>query len=130
MTKKNETKGKKGIIESRYNPTLLRELCEQKVDAQTALKRLELKSLQSLRSHLMRLSVEDSELRSLPNLYSRSTGTVNLNKMGIKLTPKKLELAGASFPQGTEFSIEVDEDMIVLRNTIATSDENKEEQTG
>ena len=88
MAKKNESK--KRIVESKYDAPLLRQLCEEGADAQTAKKKLGLASLQSLRTHLMRLSVEDNQLRTLPGLYERSNSRVRVTKHGIKITLKKL----------------------------------------
>ncbi|WP_027178890.1 hypothetical protein [Maridesulfovibrio bastinii] len=115
MTKKKENKAKKGFVESRYNAPLLRKMCEDGVDAQSAKNQLNLCSLQSLRQHLMRLSVEDNQLRTLPGLYSRSVNTVKLGKQGLKITLKKFETAGINFPEGSEFSISFDgEKKIIL----------------
>ena len=117
MTKKNkdgkEVKAKKGFTESRYNPTLLRQMCEDNVDAAIAKQKLSLSSLQSLRQHLMRLSVADNQLRTLPGLYSRSSSTLRVGKHGLKLSVKKLESLG-SFPVGTEFSVDAEDGKIVL----------------
>ncbi|WP_321402122.1 hypothetical protein [Maridesulfovibrio sp.] len=108
-----EVKAKKGFTESRYNPTLLRQMCENNVDAATAKQKLGLSSLQSLRQHLMRLSVTDNQLRTLPELYSRSSSTIRIGKYGLKLSAKKLESLG-DFPVGSEFTVEVEDGKIIL----------------
>lgn len=117
MVKKTEPQ--KRIVESKYNPTLLRQLVETGTDAKTAKEKLGLASLQSLRSHLMRLSVEDNQLRSLPGLYERSNSRVRVTKHGIKITPKKLEAIEADFPMNSEFTIEVDEDNRIILSLVA-----------
>lgn len=124
MPKKME----KRIMESKYKPTLLRQLCEEGADAQTAKKKLGLASLQSLRSHLMRLSVEDNQLRTLVGLYERSNSRVRVTKHGIKITPKKLESIEGDFPMNSEFTIEVDEDdRIILSPVTATGADGEDE---
>jgi hypothetical protein len=116
-----KTEPQKRIVESKYNPTLLRQLCEEGADAQTAKKKLGLASLQSLRAHLMRLSVEDNQLRTLTNLYQRSNARVCLTKNGLKITLKKMEAIEGDFPINSEFTIEVDEDNRIILTKIGAS---------
>jgi hypothetical protein len=129
MAKKNEPK--KRIVESKYNPTLLRQLVEEGADAKTAKETLGLASLQSLRTHLMRLSVESQNLMTLPGLYERSSSRVRLTKNGIKVTPKKLESIEGDFPINSEFTVEIDQDnkQIVLTLVTATGQNSEEEPT-
>jgi hypothetical protein len=115
-------KEKKSFQESKYDPNLLREMCEQNVDAQTALKKLNLSSLQSLRQHLMRLSVEDQILRTLPGLYTRASSLVRITKQGLKISPKKLEITGIDLPVNTEFKVEYDENEGTILLTRVTPD--------
>jgi hypothetical protein len=112
---------KKKIKESMYNPTLLRQLVETGADAKTAKEKLGLASLQSLRAHLMRLSVEDNQLRTLRNLYQRSNARVCLTKNGLKITLKKMEAIEGDFPINSEFTIEVDEDNRIILTKIGAS---------
>ena len=119
---------KKTLQESKYNPSRLRELCEKGIDAQKAKKELNLTSMQSLRQHLMRLSVEDNQLRTLPGLYTRSSSRVKLGKQGIKLSLKKLEAAGINLPENTEFRVEFDEDteqILFIKVEIGSNEPNK-----
>lgn len=126
MAKKDAPK-KKQVMESKYNPVLLRQLCEDGVDAKTAKEQLGLSSLQSLRSHLMRLSVEDNQLRTLVGLYERSNSRVRITKHGIKITPKKLEAIEADFALNSEFTVEVDENKIILSLVTATGPDGEDE---
>ncbi|WP_462325836.1 hypothetical protein [Desulfoplanes sp.] len=125
MAKKDEPKKK--VMESLYNPTLLRQLCEEGADAQTAKKKLGLASLQNLRAHLMRLSVEDNQLRTHRNLYQRSNSRVRLTKNGLKITLKKMEAIEGDFPINTEFTIEVDEDNRITLSPVSATGQDEEE---
>ncbi|SKA71199.1 hypothetical protein SAMN02745704_00094 [Paucidesulfovibrio gracilis DSM 16080] len=126
MAKKNESKRR--IVESKYDAPLLRQLCEEGADAQTAKKKLGLASLQSLRTHLMRLSVEDNQLRTLPGLYERSNSRVRVTKHGIKITLKKLEAIEGDFQINSEFTIEVDEDNRIILSPVTAAGPDDEEE--
>ncbi len=123
MTKKaTATTDKKKAMESKYDPIKLRKMCEDNVPAHEAKIALGLSSMQSLRQHLMRLSVEDQALRSLPGLYERSSTQVRITKHGLKLSLGKLKLAGIDFPLQTELRVEHDEasGQIILTKTTGT----------
>lgn len=122
---------KKKIKESMYNPALLRQLCEAGADAQTAKKELGLASLQSLRTHLMRLSVESQELMTLPGLYERCSTNVRLTKHGLKLSNSKLKAAEIDYPLQTEFHMvfDADTEQIILTKIGASSGLDDEEES-
>lgn len=110
MAKKNSSETKKQLMESKYDPIKLRQLCEAGASASEAKKELGLSSMQSLRQHLMRLSVESQSLMTLPGLYERSSTQVRITKHGIKLSISKLKAAGVEYPEQTEFRMEFDEE--------------------
>lgn len=130
MAKKNSSEIKKQLMESKYDPVKLRQLCEAGVTAMEAKKELQLSSMQSLRQHLMRFSVESQTLMSLPGLYERSSTQVRLTKHGIKLSSSKLKAAGIEYPEHTEFRMEFDdekEQILLTRIEIGTGlDDQKE----
>lgn len=130
MAKKISSEIKKQVMESKYDPVKLRQLCEEGVPAQEAKKALNLSSLQSLRQHLMRLSVESQSLMSLPGLYERSSTQVRLTKHGIKLSLSKLKAAGIECPEHTEFRMEFDEDkgqILLTRTGTGTVQDDEDE---
>ncbi len=130
MAKKNSTEIKKQVMESKYDPVKLRQLCESGVSAMEAKKELGLSSMQSLRQHLMRLSVESQSLMSLPGLYERTSTQVRLTKHGIKLSFSKLKAAGIEYPEHTEFRMEFDEEkeqILLTRTGIGTGQEDHNE---
>lgn len=130
MAKKNSSEIKKQVMESKYDPVKLRQLCEAGVTAMEAKKELGLSSMQSLRQHLMRLSVESQSLMSLPGLYERSSTQVRLTKHGIKLSGSKLKAAGIEYPEHTEFRMEFDEEhqqIILTRSGVGTGQNDPEE---
>jgi len=131
MVKKISSEIKKQVmVESKYNPVKLRRLCEEGVPAQEAKKELGLSSMQSLRQHLMRLSVESQSLMSLPGLYERSSTQARLTKNGIKLSFSKLKAAGIEYPEHTEFRMEFDdekEQILLTRTGIGTGQDDQDE---
>ncbi|AGW13847.1 hypothetical protein [Megalodesulfovibrio gigas] len=110
MAKKISPENKKQVMESKYDPIKLRQLCEAGVTAMEAKQALGLSSMQSLRQHLMRLSVESQNLMTLPGLYERSSTRARLTKQGIKLSLSKLKASGIEYPENTEFRMEFDEE--------------------
>ncbi len=133
MAKKNSSEIKKQVMESKYDPVKLRQLCEAGVTAMEAKKELQLSSMQSLRQHLMRLSVESQILMSLPGLYERSSTQVRLTKHGIKLSCSKLKAAGIAYPEHTEFRMEFDdekEQILLTRIEIGTGLDDQKEFPG
>ena len=130
MAKKNSSEIKKQVMESKYDPVKLRQLCEAGVTAMEAKKELGLSSMQSLRQHLMRLSVESQSLMSLPGLYERSSTQVRLTKHGIKLSGSKLKSAGIEYPEHTEFRMEFDEEhqQIILTKSGVNTGQNDHEE--
>ena len=130
MAKKISSEIKKQVMESKYDPIKLRKLCESGVSAMEAKKELGLSSMQSLRQHLMRLSVESQSLMSLPGLYERTSTQVRLTKHGIKLSFSKLKAAGIDYPEHTEFRMEFDEDkeqILLTRTGIGNDQEDPDE---
>ncbi len=130
MAKKISPENKKQLMESKYDPVKLRRLCEAGVPAQDAKKELGLGSMQSLRQHLMRLSVESRSLLTLPGLYERSSTQVRLTKHGIKLSFSKLKAAGIDYPEHTEFRMEFDEEkeqILLTRMGIGTGHDAPDE---
>lgn len=130
MAKKISSEVKKQVMESKYDPVKLRRLCEAGVSAQDAKKELGLGSMQSLRQHLMRLSVESRSLVTLPGLYERSSTQVRLTKHGVKLSLSKLKAAGIEYPEHTEFRMEFDEEkeqILLTRMGIGTGHDDPDE---
>ena len=130
MAKKISSENKKQVMESKYDPIKLRQLCESGVSAMEAKKELGLSSMQSLRQHLMRLSVESQNLMTLPGLYERSSTQVRLTKHGIKISVSKLKAAGIEYPEHTEFRMEFDEEkeqILLTRTGIGTGQDDPEE---
>lgn len=134
MAKKNSSETKKQLMEklmeSKYAPVKLRQLCEAGVSASEAKKELGLSSMQSLRQHLMRLSVESQSLMTLPGLYERSSTQVRITKHGIKLSISKLKAAGIEYPEQTEFRMEFDEEheqILLTRVGIGTGPDEEDE---
>ncbi len=130
MAKKISSEIKKQVMESKYDPVKLRQLCEAGVTAMEAKKELGLSSMQSLRQHLMRLSVESQNLMTLPGLYERSSTQVRLTKHGIKLSFSKLKAAGIEYPEHTEFRMEFDEEkeqILLTRTGIGSGQDDPEE---
>ena len=133
MAKKISSEIKKQVMESKYNPTKLRQLCEAGVSAMEAKKELGLSSMQSLRQHLMRLSVDSQNLMTLPGLYERSSTQVRLTKHGIKLSFAKLKAAGIEYPENTEFRVEFldeNEQIILTRTGIGACQVDQDEFSG
>lgn len=130
MGKKNSSESKQQLMESKYNPVKLRELVESGTPAAEAKKVLNISSLQSLRQHLMRLSVESQSLMTLPGLYERSSTQVRITKHGIKLSISKLKAAGIEYPEQTEFRMEFDEEheQIILTKVGIGTGQNEEDE--
>lgn len=130
MGKKNSSESKQQLMESKYNPVKLRELVESGTPAAEAKKVLNISILQSLRQHLMRLSVESQSLMTLPGLYERSSTQVRITKHGIKLSISKLKAAGIEYPEQTEFRMEFDEEheQIILTKVGIGTGQNEEDE--
>lgn len=110
--KQNESKAKKAF-ESKYNPAKLRELIKAGKSCAEIQKELLIVSKQSMRQHVLRLINEDRTFYEVDGLYERSSNILKAGKYGLKLSLKKLESLG-DFPAGTEFTVEADDDSIIL----------------
>lgn len=115
MSKKHETQNEKKKIESRYNPSLLRECIQEGLDANQILERLEIKHRQTLKQHILKLINDDKVLYEVRGLYLKSSNRPRVNKkFELKINLAKVDLKEMTLKEGDEFSVSVESEMIIL----------------
>jgi hypothetical protein len=102
-------------IESRYQPGLLRQCISEGISAESMMDRLEIKNMQTLRKHLLRLMAEDKTFYDIEGLFQRGSNVPKVNPKGrLTLNLRGIVIAGQEVTEGDLFQVRVEEDHIVL----------------
>jgi hypothetical protein len=116
MAKKATTEGQESKrFESRYNPTILKELINEGLNATQIMERMSIKHKQVLKQYILRLCSDEKTYFEVHGLYVKSTTRPRVNSKGhlvINLEnflPEHIEV----FP-GDEFSIIYDDEKLIL----------------
>ena len=108
-------------ISSQYQPDKLLELINQGKTAQEICKELNIKHLQVLKAHVMRLMNSRKIFIEVPGLFLKSTKQAWVNKNGeVKICMKAVDFSKMELvPNLTEFSVIVNADEIILKKIVA-----------
>ncbi len=107
---------KKAKAVSNYNPDKLLELINEGLSVQEICRELNIKHLQVLKSHVLKLIQSRKIFIDVPGLFMKSSKQAYVNKNGeIKICMKNIDLKGIELiPNLTEFSVFVEGDRIIL----------------
>lgn len=122
MSKKTDTVGaeiqdgfNKKKIESKYNPSLLRECIFNGMDASDIMVKMDVKHRQTLKQYVLKLMSDDKTYYEVKGLYLKNSRRPKVNnKMELKIYLKSIDLQGMPIAEGDEFSILVEDQKIVL----------------
>ena len=122
MSKKTDTAaagGQEGFdkkkIESKYNPSLLRECIFNGMDASEIMVKMDVKHRQTLKQYVLKLMSDDRTFYEVKGLYLKNSRRPKVNsKLELKLYLKSLNLQGLVINEGDEFSVSVENEMIIL----------------
>lgn len=102
-------------IESRYQPGLLRQCIEEKLNADAMLEKLGVRNKQTLRKHLLRLMAEDKTFYEVEGLFLRGYSQPKVNPKGrLTLNLRGVVIAGQQVQDGDLFQVRLEENQIVL----------------
>ena len=102
-------------IESKYNPSLLRECIFNGMDASEIMVKMDVKHRQTLKQYVLKLMSDDKTYYEVKGLYLKNSRRPKVNnKMELKIYLKSLDLHGMSIGEGDEFSILVEDQKIIL----------------
>lgn len=122
MSKKSDTASvdvqegaDKKKIESKYNPSLLRECIFNGMDASEIMVKLDVKHRQTLKQYVLKLMSDDKTYYEVKGLYLKNSRRPKVNnKMELKIYLKSLDLQGLVVTDGDEFSVLVEDQKIIL----------------
>ena len=122
MSKKTDTaavEGQDGFdkkkIESKYNPSLLRECIFNGMDASEIMVKMDVKHRQTLKQYVLKLMSDDRTFYEVKGLYLKNSRRPKVNnKFELKLYLKSLDLQDLVINEGDEFSVSVENEMIIL----------------
>jgi len=122
MSKKNDNVSadeqevpEKKKIESKYNPSMLRECIFNGMDASAILARMEIKHRQTLKQYVLKLMSDDKTYYEVKGLYLKNSRRPKVNnKLELKIYLKNLDLQGLIVSDGDEFSVLAEDGKIIL----------------
>jgi hypothetical protein len=123
MTKKKKGDGEnhsgggkaKKVFESTYQADKLRECINQGLSAKSIMDKLNVKSKQVLKQHVLKLIQEDKEFYEVHGLYEKGGRCIRATPKGeIKIGPSVLRAQGITVNPGDEFHLSVDGAVIIL----------------
>ncbi len=122
MSKKNDTASAEVLegvdkkkIESKYNPSLLRECIFNGMDASEIMVKMDVKHRQTLKQYVLKLMSDDKTYYEVKGLYLKNSRRPKVNnKMELKIYLKSLDLQGLTLNDGDEFSVLVEDQKIIL----------------
>ena len=122
MSKKNDSAAmdvqegsEKKKIESKYNPSLLRECIFGGMTASEIMGKMGVTHRQTLKQYVLKLMSDDRTFYEVKGLYLKNSRRPKVNnKLELKLYLKSLDLQGLVINEGDEFSVSVENEMIIL----------------
>lgn len=122
MGKKNSTYidelaegSEKKRIETKYNPSLLRDCIFNGLDATSIMEKMEIKHRQTLKQYVLKLMSDDRTFYEVKGLYLKNSRRPKVNgKLELKIYLKSIDLQGLEVKDGDEFSVLVENNSIVL----------------
>ena len=102
-------------IESKYNPSILRECINSNMDASDIMVKMGITHRQTLKQYVLKLMSDDRTFYEVKGLYLKNSRRPKVNnKLELKLYLKSLDLQGLIINEGDEFSVSVENEMIIL----------------
>ena len=122
MSKKNDSAAMdvqegsdKKKIESKYNPSLLRECIFGGMTASEIMAKMDVKHRQTLKQYVLKLMSDDKTYYEVKGLYLKNSRRPKVNnKLELKIYLKSVDLQGLVVNDGDEFSILVEDEKIIL----------------
>ena len=122
MSKKNDSAAmdvqegsEKKKIESKYNPSLLRECIFGGMTASEIMAKMDVKHRQTLKQYVLKLMSDDKTYYEVKGLYLKNSRRPKVNnKLELKIYLKSVDLQGLVVNDGDEFSILVEDEKIIL----------------
>jgi hypothetical protein len=122
MSKKNDSAAMdvqegsdKKKIESKYNASLLRECIFAGMTASEIMVKMGVTHRQTLKQYVLKLMSDDRTFYEVKGLYLKNSRRPKVNnKLELKLYLKSLDLQGLVVSEGDEFSVSVENEMIIL----------------
>ena len=122
MSKKNDSAAmdvqenpEKKKIESKYNASLLRECIFAGMNASEIMVKMGVTHRQTLKQYVLKLMSDDRTFYEVKGLYLKNSRRPKVNnKLELKLYLKSLDLQGLVINEGDEFSVSVENEMIIL----------------
>jgi len=122
MSKKNDSAAMdvqegsdKKKIESKYNASLLRECIFAGMTASEIMVKMGVTHRQTLKQYVLKLMSDDRTFYEVKGLYLKNSRRPKVNnKLELKLYLKSLDLQGLVINEGDEFSVSVENEMIIL----------------
>ena len=109
-----ETKPKKRA-ERKFDPSVLRPLLQEGLDAATIMERMQIKHRQTLKQYILKLISTDRVLYEVKGLYLKDSKRPKVNQFGfLKVNLKAHDLGDLEVNEGDEFTIEVIDGKIIL----------------
>jgi len=110
-----DSSSEKKKIESKYNPSILRECIQKNMDAATIMERLGITHRQTLKHYVLKLMSDDKTYYEVKGLYLKNSSRPKVNKkMELKVYLKNMDLQGLEVSEGDEFIVTVDNLAIIL----------------
>ena len=102
-------------IESKYNPSILRECITSNMDASDIMVKMGITHRQTLKQYVLKLMSDDRTFYEVKGLYLKNSRRPKVNnKLELKLYLKSLDLQGLVINEGDELSVSVENEMIIL----------------
>ncbi|MYL84055.1 hypothetical protein GTA51_13045 [Desulfovibrio aerotolerans] len=102
-------------VESKYNPSILRECITTNMDASDIMVKMGITHRQTLKQYVLKLMSDDRTFYEVKGLYLKNSRRPKVNnKFELKLYLKSLDLQGLVITEGDEFSVSVENEMIIL----------------
>jgi len=116
MSTKNESEtGKKKKIETKYNPSLLRECINEGLHATAIMEKLGISHKQTLKQFVLKLIHNDRKFYDVRGLYVSGAGNPYVGKNGIvRINLSRPDFQEAGFKEGDEFSVYIEDGKIIL----------------
>jgi len=102
-------------VESKYNPSILRECITSNMDASDIMVKMGITHRQTLKQYVLKLMSDDRTFYEVKGLYLKNSRRPKVNnKFELTLYLKSLDLQGLVIAEGDEFSVSVENEMIIL----------------
>lgn len=115
MAKKQQIEGEEfKRFKSRYNPTVLKQLIKEGLNASQIMERMGIKHKQVLKQYILRLCSEEKIYHDVDGLYTKSTTRPRVNSKGqLVLNLESFLPEHIEVQPGDEFSVAFEDDKLI-----------------